>query len=338
MDTLTLFYEGECQYFSNQNSPIPEGYIYPMEVRDNGEVWIGVNDYMAEQTSSVIVKLGDNYTTYSSSNSPLNTFEITDIAFEDNNVWISTANDIDYFPPGAIYLFDGTNWTFFDTANSPLPSTQITDICISPYGTKWFGTADKGMIKYTGFNWEIFNTENSGIPGNNVTTITVDDNNRLWLGIKDIGLAMNDGNDWSVFTPYNSGLISERVDKILIDGNNTKWITPIGLCGYNENAIPVGINDDKPSFNNFDIKEAIRLSPNPAKDILYINFPEYLIKEKYDCNYKIFSISGQKLIQMNCYGLKDTEIDVSDLPAGLYLLQISDQANVLLKEKFIILR
>ena len=168
-------------------------------------------------------------------------------------------------------MINGTDWTFFDTANSPLPSTRIGAICISPNGTKWFGTADKGLVKYTGFSWEVFNTSNSGIPGNCVNGITVDDENRLWLGIKDVGLAMMDGGEWTVFTPYNSGIASDIVYKILIDENNTKWITPTGLCGYNENGIPVGIGGN-PFKDKIGKIETLSITPNPAKDILFIKF------------------------------------------------------------------
>lgn len=75
--------------------------------------------------------------------------------------------------------------------------------------------------------------------------------------------------------------------------------------------------------------ETFELFPNPTADILNIGLPE----NNGDLNYRIFSTSGQ---QMRNATLGQGTIDVSELPAGVYLLEVSDgQTTAYKRQKFV---
>jgi beta-glucanase (GH16 family) len=78
---------------------------------------------------------------------------------------------------------------------------------------------------------------------------------------------------------------------------------------------------------NASIKESIRFSPNPVKDILTVNIPENFSGSKI----AIFSLLGQKIATFNS---KDTTltIDTSSYKSGIYIMQIlNNNENVCFK-------
>jgi hypothetical protein len=78
---------------------------------------------------------------------------------------------------------------------------------------------------------------------------------------------------------------------------------------------------------NVSIKESIRFSPNPVKDLLTVNIPENFSGSKI----AIFSLLGQKIATFNS---KDTTltIDTSRYKSGIYIMQIlNNNENVCFK-------
>ena len=111
--------------------------------------------------------------------------------------------------------------------------------------------------------------------------------------------------------------------RIVDAGSYFSLNTKVGLSSFNESTV-VGaiINGEKWGMTNIptSISETnnslFRIYPNPCKDKLFIqqNSPE-----RFD--YRLFNINGQLI---KCGQLKADYIDMSDLPHGLYNLQISN--------------
>ncbi len=73
----------------------------------------------------------------------------------------------------------------------------------------------------------------------------------------------------------------------------------------------------------------IKIFPNPAKDILYINYPE--ISRSDNLEFLIVSIDGKILKRIKAESLKDEnehEIDISLLESGIYMLHIKDDDQI----------
>ncbi len=75
----------------------------------------------------------------------------------------------------------------------------------------------------------------------------------------------------------------------------------------------------------------IKISPNPAKDILHIAFPKYTLVSKIT----IYDIKGKLIEKEHFYSKKiEQNISVKNLQKGTYLLQISTEQGII-DEKFI---
>lgn len=78
--------------------------------------------------------------------------------------------------------------------------------------------------------------------------------------------------------------------------------------------IPVGINNDE--------SEAILVYPNPTTETINIVFPSTADREL-----KLISLSGELVFSKKTTGSKES-IEVSDLPSGIYNLEIQDDSTV----------
>ncbi|MDX1940323.1 MAG: zinc-dependent metalloprotease [Saprospiraceae bacterium] len=93
----------------------------------------------------------------------------------------------------------------------------------------------------------------------------------------------------------------------------------------NSNSLPLSSQNEvfNPGLNVF---------PNPARDKVRINFPS---KEDGDAIVQIFNMVGKKVkeIPIGVYeGINDEQIEVSDLPAGTYLIRIDTKMNQLVSK------
>jgi hypothetical protein len=65
--------------------------------------------------------------------------------------------------------------------------------------------------------------------------------------------------------------------------------------------------------------------PNPVKDVLSISIPEGVAGQ---ADYQLYSVSGQTVLAEKVSGNNlSTKLNVSDLPAGMYILNVSLNAE-----------
>jgi ligand-binding sensor domain-containing protein len=82
--------------------------------------------------------------------------------------------------------------------NSKLPDNEVWSIAVDKSGTKWFGTANGGLVKYNGSTFRNFTPDNSIIKGNHIGPLFVDLKGKLWIGAT---------NPDGLFTIVNDSLI-----------------------------------------------------------------------------------------------------------------------------------
>jgi hypothetical protein len=73
------------------------------------------------------------------------------------------------------------------------------------------------------------------------------------------------------------------------------------------------------------IAQQIRVFPNPASNTITIILPEAYISK--NINIALFDLTGKEMISVNNAAYQNQQLDVSIIPAGLYLLQISSGEN-----------
>ncbi len=135
----------------------------------------------------------------------------------------------------------------------------------------------------------------------------------------------SNGNQW-----YNtSGLITGATDSIyvpLITENYFVIVTDSNGCvSDSSNLIYVIITGlaSNASSNNF-----IRIYPNPANDRVIIEFPVYSTKNKTTVT--ILGLDGKLLKSLQIKRSK-TQINISDLSAGVYIIKVTDNKGVAVK-------
>jgi len=94
-----------------------------------------------------------------------------------------------------------------------------------------------------------------------------------------------------------------------------------GIISFKESSTGVAINNGQ---NN-----SIELFPNPATDQVMLICPDY--SDKNDIDAKIVNNNGRLMKQISITQ-KETKIDVSSLPTGVYIVKISGSNNVVYKK------
>jgi hypothetical protein len=137
-----------------------------------------------------------------------------------------------------------------------------------------------------------------------------------------------DGTDWILYDASNSGLPGNFVTRIAIDQNETKWFGTWsygygigeGLSAYNENGIPVVIEENILAVNK------VKIYPNPAYD--HLNFE---LQPNMNISYiEIINMQGN-LVKRKKIAINQNTIDVRDLSCGIYIVRIHTDNGIATK-------
>ena len=121
------------------------------------------------------------------------------------------------------------------------------------------------------------------------------------------------GNQWYLNGTLIAGETAQTYT-VTQNGFYSVWVTtPIG-CQSSSSSVQVSVT----GFESLMVVNSISISPNPAKDVLFINASSIDAKKG---NYTIYSMKGQ-LVKSGDIILRDKEsISLSDLAAGVYEIQ-----------------
>jgi len=324
---LAEFDSSEWIQYTSKNSGLPYDRIFSISVDLNNIVWLGLGDNMIVKFNKDSCKIFRNDNLFIFQETKVIEFD------KNNNVWVG------YYDAwsedeglGIVSKFDGINWFNFTPNNSGLPSSMhIHDLKIDSKNNKWIGTLFGGFAKFDDSLWTIYNTSNSGLPNNSIDAIAIDDHDVKWVGTRG-GLAKFDDTSWTVWNTDNSDIPSNRINCIVIDKYGNKWIgTDNGLAVFREGGV-VGVEEPKETKGI-----SIKCYPNPAEDKVKFSFHSTMNSEV-------------KLSLTNCMGAvvreiildagtlqSEAELDVSDLPCGLYFATVRSGGQVQ-TEKFVVLR
>ncbi|MFH2095168.1 MAG: two-component regulator propeller domain-containing protein [Bacteroidota bacterium] len=306
----------------------------------NDNIWIGTNMGLSRFD-------GTTWTTFTTADGlPDNTINYV-TGDSNGNVWICTF--------AGLVKFDGSTWTTY-TASDGLSSELISYTREDGFGNLWIGTWAGGIIKYNGSSFSVFNMASTdSLMDDNITTIAITDDGHVWAGsiygltvldtagnwieniradgglyneyIMDLavdndghlwvgsfidyliegGISNFNGTGWSTFD-VTDGLADSQIERIAVDQNNILWIA----TGYGVSRFDIALKFVLPEINE------LNAYPNPASGI--INFPG----TKQPAGIELVNSAGTVVYS----GLPaDNRLDVSDFPAGIYILCVSEECN-----------
>jgi hypothetical protein len=219
-----------------------------------------------------------------------------------NELYISGYFFSDYGAPGnCIAKFDGTNWYNLGggvawTLSSPTSGNpRITDFTF--YHGELYVV---GLFNYAG-----------GVPAQNIAK---------WDGTDWCGLGSSIDNGINAIEVYNDTLYIGGGFRT-IDGDSVNFIAKwtggnyVDTCGH----IVSGINEIT-NQNDFIIY------PNPASSTIIIESSKYQVQ-----SIRIMDVLGQEIYYLQTANNK-TEVDISHLPSGIYILQVQSKSGVVSKK------
>jgi hypothetical protein len=84
-------------------------------------------------------------------------------------------------------------------------------------------------------------------------------------------------------------------------------------------------------FDNSNTFETITIFPNPTSDVFGIA----TATEKEILKVQIYDVTGKTVYANNSVKSSEDQIDVSKLPSGVYIVEIKNQANSVLRKKLV---
>ena len=179
-DGLRMFLpDGTKQFYTKENSGLPDDYITALAEDRHGNIWIGT------RTKGVVVydQNGQwrNYRENSSSNGLIENWVTALFIDDQDRVWIGTERY------GVSMLSPDSNWTTYDVPSWGMQSDlnyddkEINAFAMDEQGRLWIGTSDALFALDADGNWTAYTQSNSGLRPDYVKAMTVDRSERLWI-------------------------------------------------------------------------------------------------------------------------------------------------------------
>jgi len=147
--------------YNISNSQILSNGVTCLDVRTNGDLYIGTTDGISVRTTD------GSWLYYQD---PVNILYIYAIKCKANGTVVAGTSGYGFL------TYDGTNiYQYYDVSYKNVKAIE-EDIS----GNTWLGT-DNGLFKWTGSGFTHYTTAN-GLPTNNITSLLYDSKSRLWIG------------------------------------------------------------------------------------------------------------------------------------------------------------
>jgi len=219
------------------------------------------------------------------------------------------------------------------TTADGLPSNIIYDVEFDAQGNLWVGTWVGGIGVYNGTSWTVYDPWNpsGGYVGNNIHDIAIDDNGTVWVASTS-GLSRYRDSTWIIYNPITSDIPCYTVYDIAFTNDGCLYLgTDNGVVYFCDTTfIPPTPPDDDHSWVDHSDSQ---IYPSPTDDMLNIKIKVQLIDLRvYDMNgacVKTFSFDKNEISS------DEFKIDVRELPAGIYLLNMNDENGLMTSERFV---
>jgi len=228
---------------------------------------------------------------------------------------------------GNVYrsLDNGVTW---DNISTTLPERWVTRVQADPLNENVVYATFSGY-RFGEDTGHVFRSEDQGTTWEDVTNnlpdipvndIEIDTFGNLFLGT-DIGVlaSANNGDSWE---PFGENLPSVVVNDLHLDLNSGFLFAGT----YGRSSYKVDLSDNILALDDFALSETtLALFPNPASDHITINYNgsgEEVIT--------MFDQLGRKIRTLPIQS-STTQMDIQDLPTGVYIVKVGSQSQKLVK-------
>jgi len=217
---------------------------------------------------------------------------------------------------------NGENWIL---VNNGLTTTDIPSLAINEAGHIYAGTypifGEGGGIFRSTDNGESWVEKNDGLSDLNISALTFTQYGSIFAGtFLGVFRSFNNGETWHEF---NEGLAAMDV-RALTAPDNFLYAGTVG-AGVWRREFTIGISD-------LSQNEDILIYPNPARDFVNINYPEYSSGHKTVIS--IYSIEGRLDRCLPVQG-NVTCLYVSKLNPGIYMVAVKDNRGLIMRKLII---
>lgn len=276
-------------------------------------------------------------------------FEVTDTLFAKEagaTSSVAPAADNSFSYGNVFYVNNGDNLSARTITFGVANADELTGRSVTTFLYKWNGNSPNGFEVEPG-DYEIAAVNSyffDGTEGTNLITVPVDvDGNDIPLESNNYYIAMvqyaadddqncfllsTDDNDYAAMNFYTDSLDRARYGAIL-DVSNTGTLS---LIGFGLDLVPVvrlSITGTDVATDDVQLPEsAVRLFPNPVKDIATLAFN--LDQQSSEVEVKVIDMAGRTLLQRNYEDIKSesTELQVKDLPNGQYFIRVRTDLGI----------
>jgi len=343
---LALFNDTNWTIYNTSNSPLTDNYVVSLSLDTNRTLWIGTTQSGAFHFD------GTNWVNYNSANSGLPNDFVRSFAFDhQGNVWIGTTDGLAKFDRD-------TTWQVWNFLNAPLLSTNITSIVIGEDNRKFFSTINGGMYEFNDTTFTSYTIASHGLPDNSAVRLVMDSTGNRWYASPAGGLMVHyDFNFWAWYNTINSGIGTNAITYVMVDSLEQKYMcsmqrglirfTPpstftiwdtansplpgeytqcvekeknhIVWLGTREHGL-IRIDENPTTIVEWNVATPLQLFPNPARSGAQVSSSVHLNDAKIVWS----SVTGQVVATDRVTG---SLIDVPQVPAGLYVVQIASDAG-----------
>ena len=310
---LTRFDDSTWTTLNTLNSPLPDDYVRDIKFDQSGNTWIATTNGLVKIDTAQI------WTNYNTLNSSFASDNIARIFIDpDNNDKITgTVN-------GGLNIINDSTITTYTIANSAIPDNSILDIDKDVNGNYWMASPANGLIaKVAGGGWYNLNAS-AGYPSSGLTSLKIADNGDIWTGSVDSGIIRKSGLQYSVWNSLNSPLADNYIQCIAFAPDGKLWIgtQSAGVYVMDVSLITVNYEISSSTFITY---------PNPVTDHLFV-FGDF----KNDLQLQLVDVEGRcQKVQVEKLSIENYLIDLKNISAGIYLLNVYDNSGKYFSKKII---
>lgn len=318
---ILRYADGDWTFFDTCAAYFPDNFVITAATAPNGDQWFSFGPSSSPPTAPfdglARYSADGQWQFFSAANAPLVTGYIRKILFEANGTaWFATTF------VGILRYKNGV-WDTLTVSNSGLPSNRVHYLAQAPDGAIWAATADSGLARFDGQNWTTLNTSNSGLPSDVTSRIAFDKAGGMYVGYvpetpgtPGARAVVLRGGIWTELVPpgwENSS--NDELDAFVVDSKNRLWFAEFYDPGvYRYDPMLVNTNDV------FSSSGEMRVFPNPASDVLYLQTPNW---ENQQIQLRVTDTFGRLMFQLNSTsnaGVLTLPLP-TDWPVGIYYLE-----------------
>ncbi len=212
--------------YTYENSSIPVGMVTSIQEDEDGDIWVGLNQYWSEDEdiSSLAKFDGQSWEAYSLPVENFNSKKVVSLLITEFALVVGTEN--------GLLLYDLDTLERIPTSNSKLKSNRIGQI-LQQGDYTWITSGNSGdqnnkqLIRIQGEDWTEFSAENSPFEESSYSyrLLDIDQSGNVYAQKDPSSIYYYNGTTWNPFIiPDLVTDVNEAQSRLKFDANNQPWL------------------------------------------------------------------------------------------------------------------